>query len=202
MSYRVGLTGGIGSGKSTVASLFAELAVPIIDTDAISHQLTQASGAAMPAIINAFGTEYIEATGALDRAKMRQLVFSNADAKQTLEGILHPLIFAEAKRQAEASSAPYVLIVVPLLFETGSFREWVQRSLAVDCTEATQITRVSSRQGMNDKTVQAIIDRQLPRQQRLQLADDTLENEGTLEALRTRVSSFHQRYLDLAKRSN
>lgn len=202
MSYRVGLTGGIGSGKSTVATLFAELGVPIIDTDAISHQLTQAGGTALPAIRNAFGSGYIDATGALDRAKMRKQVFSDSAAKQTLEGILHPLILAEAKRRAEASSAPYVLIVVPLLFETPSFRAWVHRTLAVDCSETTQMTRVSQRPGMNQETVQAIIAQQLPRQQRLQLADDTLRNEGTLDELSTLVSGLHQRYLDLAKRSN
>jgi dephospho-CoA kinase len=202
MSYRVGLTGGIGSGKSTVATLFAELGVPVIDTDAISHQLTQAGGTAMPAIRNAFGNGYIEATGALDRSKMRQLVFSDSVAKQTLEGILHPLIFAEAKRRAKASSAPYVLIVVPLLFETPSFREWVDRTLTVDCSETTQIARVSPRQGLNVETVQTIIAQQLPRQQRLLLADDSLKNEGTPEELRTHVYSLNQRYLDLAKRSN
>jgi len=202
MSYRVGLTGGIGSGKSTVASLFAELGVPIIDTDAISHQLTKTGGAALQSIRNAFGKEYIDTTGALDRTKMRQRVFSDSAAKQSLEGILHPLIFAEAKRRAETSSAPYVLIVVPLLFETPSFREWMDRTLTVDCSEAAQIARASQRQGMNDKTVQAIIAQQLPRQQRLQLADDTLKNEGTLEELRTLVSGLNRHYLDLAKRSN
>ena len=202
MSYRVGLTGGIGCGKSTVATLFAELGVPVIDTDAISHQLTQAGGAPLQTIQNTFGDEFIDATGALDRTKMRQLVFSDSAAKQTLEKILHPLIFEQVKRQAESSPAPYVLIVVPLLFETSNFREWMHRTLAVDCAETTQLARVSPRHGMNDETVRAIIAQQLPRQQRLLMADDTVINEGTLGELRTQVSTLNQRYFNLAKRSN
>ena len=202
MSYRVGLTGGIGSGKSTVATLFAELGVPVVDTDAISHQLTQAGGAALQAIRNTFGNEYLDATGALDRAKMRNLVFTDSAAKKKLEDILHPLIFAEANRQAKTSSAPYSIIVVPLLFETPSFRDWVNRTLTVDCDEATQIARVARRQGMNDATVMAIIAQQLPRQQRLLQSDDILENEGTVNDLHAKITDLNQRYLDLAKISN
>lgn len=202
MSFCVGLTGGIGSGKSTVANLFLELGVTVIDTDAISHQLTQSGGKAIPAIGVAFGEEYITKTGALDRAKIRQLVFSNPAAKQKLENILHPLIFDQAKFQAEASSTPYILVVVPLLFETASFRNWVQRSLTVDCSEATQLARITQRQGMNEQTALAIIKQQMPRSQRLLLTDDTINNEGTLAGLGEQASRLNQTYLALAKRSN
>jgi dephospho-CoA kinase len=202
MSYCVGLTGGIGSGKSTVASLFAELGVPVIDTDTISHQLTQPGGAAIPALQAIFGKEYIDAAGALDRAKMRQLVFADQTAKHKLENILHPLIFAQAKSQAESSPAPYILLVVPLLFETASFREWMNRTVTVDCAEATQLTRVTQRNGMNEQAARAIMAQQLSRSQRLLLTDDTIQNEGDLAALREQVHQLNRHYLDLAKRSN
>jgi dephospho-CoA kinase len=202
MSYRVGLTGGIGSGKSTVASLFAELGVPVIDTDALSHHLTRPGGAAIAAIQTVFGEQYIDAAGALDRVKMRQLVFSDQDAKHKLENILHPLIFAQAKSEAESSSAPYILFVVPLLFETASFREWMHRTLTVDCGEATQLARVTLRNGLSEHTARAIMAQQLSRSQRLRLTDDTILNEGDLAALRVQVHQLNQHYLDLAKRSN
>ena len=202
MSYRVGLTGGIGSGKSTVAALFAELGVPVIDTDTISHQLTQPAGAAIPSIRNVFGEEYIDATGALDRAKMRQHVFSDQTAKQKLENILHPLIFAQAKSQAESGTAPYVLFVIPLLFETADFQKWLHRTVTVDCSEATQVARVASRIGMSERLVRAIMAQQLSRSQRLLLTDDIIKNEGDLAELRKQVSKLNQRYLKLAIRSN
>lgn len=202
MSYRVGLTGGIGSGKSTVAALFAELGVPVIDTDAISHQLTQSGGAAIPAVRAAFGEEYIDATGALDRTKMRQLVFSDDAAKQRLEKILHPLIFAQARTLAESSAAPYVLLVIPLLFETTDYRNWLHRAVTVDCAEKTQLTRATKRNGVNEQTVRAIMARQLTRAQRLQQADDAIENDGTLAELRLQVALLHPRYLKMAERSN
>jgi dephospho-CoA kinase len=202
MSYRVGLTGGIGSGKSTVATLFADLGVPVIDTDAISHQLTQSGGAAIPSIRTEFGDDFIDATGALDREKMRQLVFSDSAAKQRLEKILHPLIFLQARFLAEVSADPYVLLVIPLLFETSEYRNWLQHTVTVDCAEETQIVRATRRNGLNEQTVRAIMERQLSRPQRLQLADDAISNDGTLTELRVQIAQLHQRYLDLAKRSN
>ena len=202
MTYFVGLTGGIGSGKSTVASIFAELGVPVIDTDAISHQLTQSGGAAIPAIKAAFGESYIDATGALDRAKMRQLVFSDANAKQRLEKILHPLILSETRTQAESCSSPYVLLVIPLLFETTGYQGWLSHTLTVDCSEQAQITRATSRSGLTEQAVSAIMAQQLSRARRLELADDTIGNNGTLTELRRQVSQLHQRYMNLAKRSN
>ena len=202
MNYRVGLTGGIGSGKSTVATLFAELGVPVIDTDAISHQLTQPGGAAISSIRAAFGDDFIDATGALDREKMRQLVFSDSAAKQRLEKILHPLIFVQARFLAESSTAPYVLLVIPLLFETTDYQDGLQHTVTVDCAEETQVARATSRNGLSEQAVRAIMAQQLSRTQRLQLADDAISNDGTLAELRPQIAQLHQRYLDLAKRSN
>lgn len=202
MSYRVGLTGGIGSGKSTVAALFAALGVPVIDTDAISHQLTRPNGAAIPAIRSVFGNEYIDHSGALDRAKMRQLVFSDATAKISLEKILHPLIFAEAQTQAESCSAPYVLIVVPLLFETVHFKDLMDRTLTVDCNDETQIARISKRKGMNESAARTIMSQQLSRTERLAQSDDIISNEGDISMLNGQVDKLNQRYLELAQRSN
>jgi len=202
MSYRVGLTGGIGSGKSTVATLFAELGVPVVDTDAISHQLTQPRGAAIPAIRAAFGDDFIDATGALDREKMRQLVFSDFAAKQRLEKILHPLIFTQARFLAESSAAPYVMLVIPLLFETQEYRHWLHHTVTVDCAEETQLARATRRNGLSEQTVLAIMAQQLSRTQRLQFADDAINNDGTLTELRLQIAQLHQRYLELATRSN
>jgi len=201
MTYRVGLTGGIGSGKSTVAALFAELGVPVIDTDVISHQLTQSGGAAIAAIRKALGDEYITDNGALDREKVRQRIFSDPESKQILEDILHPLILKLARNQVEASTAPYVLIVVPLLFETQNFSNWMQRTLTVDCAETTQLARVTKRQNISEQNVRAIMAQQLPRSARLQLTDDTIENDGNLSALKSQVSRLNQLYLKLAKNS-
>lgn len=202
MTYFVGLTGGIGSGKSTVASIFAEFGVPVIDTDAISHQLTQTGGTAIPAIRATLGEDYIDATGALDRAKMRQLVFSDASAKQRLEKILHPLILSETRSQAESGSAPYALLVIPLLFETIDYQGWLNHTLTVDCSEETQMSRATSRSGLAEQAVRAIMTQQLTRAQRLELADDAISNDGTLTELRRQISPLHQRYMNLAKRSN
>ncbi|MFA6903401.1 MAG: dephospho-CoA kinase [Gallionellaceae bacterium] len=202
MTYIVGLTGGIGSGKSTVATLFAELGVPVIDTDAISHQLTKTGGTAIAAIRNAFGDNYIDASGALDRAKMRQLVFTDANARLLLEKILHPLILAQARTQAEAISAPYAILVIPLLFETDDYQGWLNRTLTVDCAEETQIARVLSRSGLSEQTVRAIMARQLSREQRLKLADDAIRNDDSLIELRREVFELNRRYLSLAKISN
>jgi len=202
MSFRVGLTGGIGSGKSTVAALFAELGVPVIDTDLISHQLTQPGGAAIPAIRSAFGEDYINATGALDRTKMRQLVFSDSAAKQRLEKILHPLILAQAKSLAESRPGPYVLLVVPLLFETPDFQNWLDHTVVVDCPVETQIARATARSDLSEQTVRAIIARQFTRTQRLELANDVIVNDGTLSELYPQIAHLHQSYLKLAEISN
>jgi len=202
MSYKVGLTGGIGSGKSTVATLFGELGVPVIDTDVISHQLTLPDGAAILEIRAKFGTEYIDASGALDRAKMRQLVFSDNAARHQLEKILHPRILSQAKMLAEASPAPYVLLVVPLLFETSAYQDWLNRTVVVDCPEEVQIARAIQREGLNEEIVRAIMAKQLSRAQRLQLANDVIDNAGSLSQLRQQISRLNQNFLWLAERSN
>lgn len=202
MSFFVGLTGGIGSGKSTVANLFAELNIPIIDTDQISHQLTQTNGAAIPAIKAEFGESFIDTDNSLDRAKMRQLVFSDATARLKLENILHPLILKQARSLAVSIQAPYVLVVVPLLFETANYLEWLHHTVTVDCAETTQISRASKRTGMNESAVRAIMSQQMPRSERQKLAADTILNEGTLDDLRMQIAQLNNRYLELAKRSN
>jgi len=202
MSYKVGLTGGIGSGKSTVAALFAALDVPVIDTDVISHQLTNADGTAIPAIRAEFGADYLNTTGALDRAKMRNLVFSDPAAKLRLEAILHPIIRAQAREMADSSPAPYVLLVVPLLFETKHYLAWIDRTLTVDCSEAAQIARATLRSGISEQTVRNILAQQFTRSQRLAQADDAILNEGTLQELEPQVTRLHQHYLALAQTSN
>ena len=204
MSYCIGLTGGIGSGKSTVAALFQECGAAIIDTDAISHQLTQPGGAAIEAIRAAFGDDYIDAAGALNRPKMRQLVFSDAGAKQRLEAILHPLIRAQVQARVEGSglTVPYLLLVVPLLFETGGYRELIQRTLVVDCAEETQVERAMHRSGLGEQEVRAIMARQIARTERLKRADDVIRNDADMEGLRQKVGDLHQRYLALSTGSD
>jgi dephospho-CoA kinase len=197
MTYSIGLTGGIGSGKSTVADLFREQGISVIDSDTISHQLTQAGGAATGLIGATFGEDYIAAGGALDRAKMRQLVFSDTAAKKRLENILHPLIRAQMQALAQAAtSSPYVLLVVPLLFEAQYYRELVQRALVVDCPEETQILRAMQRSALSETEVRAIMAQQISRTERLRLADDVIRNDGSLNELRQQVLKLHRVYLD------
>jgi dephospho-CoA kinase len=199
--YCVGLTGGIGSGKSSAADEFAALGAALVDSDAIAHELTRARGTAIAALRAEFGAEYITAEGALDRARMRTLVFGDAAAKRRLEGLLHPLIRQQTVARVAAARAPYVLLVVPLLLETGAYRELVQRVLVVDCSEATQIARTMARSGLTESEVRAIMNAQLPRAQRVALADDVITNEGDRAALRDQVRALHERYLALAAAS-
>jgi dephospho-CoA kinase len=191
----VGLTGGIGCGKSTVAGLFAVHGAGIIDTDEIAHHLTQSGGEAIAAIRAAFGKDYITDEGALNRAKMRGLIFSDAAAKQRLELILHPLILEQAKAQLrQLQSRPYLIAVVPLLAESPAFRQLVQRILVVDCAEDKQIERVTGRSRMTATEVRAIIAQQTPRAERLRLADDVIHNDDGLTNLAGQVAALHERY--------
>lgn len=198
--FAVGLTGGIGSGKTTVADLFAKHGVSIVDTDVIAHRITAPGGAAMPLIEQAFGAQYVASDGALDRAKMRALVFSDDAAKAKLEAITHPLIRAETEREREAATGPYVVIVVPLLVESGTWRSRVDRVLVVDCGLETQIARVMRRNAFSREQVLAIIARQATREARLAAADDVVVNDDTpFEQLSEEVRRLHRRYLTLAR---
>ena len=200
-SYIVGLTGGIGSGKSVVASLFAGLGAEVVDADAIAHELTTPGGAAIASIRSTFGEGVTTPDGALDRAAMRRLAFSDPAARARLEGILHPMIREESARRCLASTAPYVVLVVPLLIESGTYRARCDRVLVVDCAESTQVERVGSRSRLSEAEVRAIIAAQAPRDQRLKSADDVIDNEGDLAALRPQVERFHQLYMSLARAS-
>ena len=201
MTYVVGLTGGIGSGKSTVADLFAAQGVAVVDADAIARELTAPGGAALPALQAEFaelGAAVIGPDGALDRASMRALAFANPAHKARLEAILHPLIRAECDaRCAAAGDAPYVLLVVPLLIESGAYRDRVRRVLVVDCDEATQVARVVARSGLSPDEVRRIIATQLARAERLAAADDVIVNMAGVAALEPQVLAMHERYLRL-----
>ncbi len=198
---RVGLTGGIGCGKSTVAAGFAALEVPLIDTDAIAHQLTGVDGSAMPAIHAAFDDAVVQTDGALDRLEMRRRVFSNPAARTKLETILHPLILQHVQRQLQSMPAvPYVLIVVPLLLETPGYRSIVDRVLVVDCLETQQIARASTRDGLSNADIQAVMAAQLDRDARLAGADDIVHNTGDPTYLQQQILPLHHKYLELSSK--
>ncbi|WP_306395879.1 dephospho-CoA kinase [Telluria beijingensis] len=198
LAFSVGLTGGIGCGKSTVAELFAALGASIVDTDAIAHALTAPHGAAMPAIVAEFGPDFATPEGALDRARMRSLVFSDAGARGRLEAILHPRIRDATAAAAAIATGPYVIFAVPLLIESGSWRERVSRVLAVDCSEDTQVARVMQRSALGPDEVRAIMATQVTRAQRLAAADDVIDNDDGLDALLPQVTRLHKRYLELS----
>ncbi len=196
----IGLTGGIGSGKSFVADLFAAQGARIVDTDVIAHQLTAPGGRAMPAIRESFGAEYLNGDGSLNRAAMRARVFSDADAKRRLESILHPLIGAETTAAAQRAEGEYVIFVVPLLVESGRWVERVDRVLVVDCPEALQIERVMQRSQLPAAQVEAIMASQASRQERLAVADDVIVNDGERAAVEEAVARLHAQYLLLARK--
>ena len=177
-ALRIGLTGGIGSGKSTVAALLTTCGATTVDTDAIARQISLPGGAAMTGIRQTFGAEFIDAAGGLDRERMRTLAFSDDTARRRLEAILHPLIGVETERQAAASSAPVIVFDVPLLVESGRWRARVHKVLVVDCREATQVARVVARSGWAADAVRAVIDRQASRAQRRACADAVIFNEA------------------------
>ena len=196
--FVVAVTGGIASGKTTVAKLFETLGAGLVDTDEIAHALTRAGQPAVAQIGRQFGEEYLDAEGALDRARMRALVFSDADARRKLEAILHPLIRARAAARVDSSPAPYVLLVVPLLVETGGYRGLVQRVLVVDCDEELQVTRAMRRGGLSEQQARAILASQATREQRLGAADDVITNNAGLAELADQVRQLHTRYLAMA----
>ena len=198
MSYIVGLTGGIGSGKSAAAQAFEELGITAIDTDAIAHALTAAGGAAIAPIGTAFGADYLTPEGALDRARMRALVFADAEKKRLLEAILHPMIRARTGELAQAARSAYVILMVPLLIESNDYRQRCQRILVVDCPEELQVARVMTRSGLAAEQVRAIMASQVTREARLAAADDVIDNSRNLAHLRRQVKALHARYLQLA----
>ncbi|MES3024407.1 MAG: dephospho-CoA kinase [Pseudomonadota bacterium] len=191
----IGLTGGIGCGKSTVADMFAARGATLVDTDLIAHELTGPHGAAMAALVAEFGPGCAGADGALDRAAMRARVFGDERARARLEAILHPRIRAAAEAAALAATGPYTIFVVPLLVESGSWRERVARVLVVDCRESTQLARVMARNGLQEAQVRAIMAAQVPRQTRLAAADDVIDNDDGVAALAPQVERLHQFYL-------
>jgi len=198
MALRIGLTGGIGSGKSTVAALLAAHGASVIDTDAISRRLTAPGGAALPAVATAFGGEFIDASGALDRPRMRALAFADPQARLRLEAILHPLIGAETQRQAQAAAACVTVFDVPLLVESGHWRERVDKVLVVDCRETTQIERVVARSGWTRAAVQAVVAQQASRAQRRACADAVIYNDGIDGAeLAVQVQALWKHWCDL-----
>ena len=202
MVYVVGLTGGIGSGKSAAAAEFARLGAAVIDTDAIAHELTGPGGAAIDAIKREFGADFIDSAGALDRGRMREAVFTDPARRKRLEAILHPMIRTESQRRIAVvgakKSAPYVVHVVPLLVESPDYRARVSRVLVVDSPESLQVSRVRQRSGQSEEEVQRILASQIQRETRRAAADDLIDNSGTIDALQHEVRRLHEKYLRLA----
>ncbi|WP_426321561.1 dephospho-CoA kinase [Pseudoduganella sp. R-43] len=196
--FVVGLTGGIGSGKSLVANMFADRGASIVDTDQIAHTLTGPNGAAMPDILAEFGSHMADSRGAMDRAKMRELVFREPPAKRRLEAILHPMIRDATLAAAADASGDYVILAIPLLVESGAWKQRVDRVLVIDCPEEVQVARVMARNGLAEDQVRAIMATQVPRAVRLAAADDVIDNGGRIEALTPQVDrlhGFYQQYL-------
>jgi dephospho-CoA kinase len=199
-ALKIGLTGGIGCGKSTVADRFAALGAAVIDTDHIAHHLTMPYGAAMPDLLAEFGPACATADGALDRNWMRALVFSDATARARLEAVLHPRIRIATEAAAAAAEGSYLLFVVPLLLESGNWRERVDRVLVVDCPEELQIARVMARNGLPEQQVKAIMAAQTTRQARRAAADDIVVNEGEKDALAPQIDRLHNFYISLSEK--
>jgi dephospho-CoA kinase len=196
--FVVGLTGGIGSGKSAAADCFAARGVAVVDTDAIAHELTAVGGAAMPALLSEFGPEVAAPDGTLDRGRMRRLVFADPAARGRLEAILHPLIRELSAARYRDAVSPYVILAVPLLVETGAYRDRCQRIVVVDCPESLQISRVMARNGLSEAEIRAIMAAQASREDRLAVADDVLDNGGDLHHLEIQVADLHRKYLRLS----
>lgn len=195
--FIVGMTGGIGCGKSEAARLFAELGVPIVDVDIISHQLTAAGQPLLKNITQHFGIEVLNQNGNLNRAILREKIFASDEARKALEAILHPAILAQTiKALKENASAPYQILAIPLLFESEHYVKIINRSLVIDCDPEMQIARASQRDGLSREAIQKIIDVQMPRAKRNALADDIILNNGSIAELREKVRQLHERYIN------
>jgi dephospho-CoA kinase len=199
--FSIGLTGGIGSGKTQVADLLASFGASVIDTDAIAHALTASNGLAIEPIRAAFGDQALTPTGALDREYMRNLVFDEPLQRKRLEAILHPIIATQAQQQAMLASGSYTVFVVPLLVESGRWRDRVDRVCVVDCDPETQIARVQARSGMARERIERIMQAQVTRAERLAVADDVIDNGAhiSLADLSLRVLGLHQQWCNLAQ---
>ena len=194
----IGLTGGIGCGKTTITNLFSALNIPISDADLIAHQLVEPGQPALAEIVQLFGSEVISKEGRLDRAMLKKLIFKEPKAKEQLENILHPLIFAKMNRWATQQESPYVIFSIPLLIETHQ-QKLVDRILVIDLSEAQQVSRVIERDQLSKEAVLRIISAQTPRLKRREVADDLILNSHSIEQLKHQVSFLHQFYLKLAK---
>ncbi len=194
----IGLTGGIGCGKSSVARIFSALGATVIDTDEIAHRLAEKGTPTLAAIIERFGSSYQLPDGNLDRASLRKLVFSDQTAKEQLETLLHPLIKQQVIAEMGAARGPYIILVIPLFFETGAYRDLVDRVLVVDCDEDQQIARTMSRSQLSIEEVRSIMAHQTPRAERIQQADDILSNRSSHVDIEKQAQELHQHYLTLA----
>jgi len=198
MTLIVGLTGGIGSGKSTVGQYFVDLGIDVIDTDVIARMLTEPGGLAINSIKNSFGQAMIATDGSLNREKMRNLIFSDNNYKLALENILHPLILTETLQQIRKALSPYIIIAIPLLFETNDYDKIIQRTLVIDCEEKQQILRTMERSKLSEDQVKAIIATQISRTHRLQKADDIIVNNLDIAYLKAQVAQLHRKYISLS----
>ncbi|MEO1888831.1 MAG: dephospho-CoA kinase [Cycloclasticus sp.] len=197
----IGLTGGIGCGKTTVSQLFKEKNVPVVDADEISHAIVQTGQPALVKLANAFGQQILLTNGALNREYLRELVFAKPNKKALLESILHPIIYRTMDQQLNAFDSPYGMLSIPLLFET-KHQENIDRVLVIDCSEETQITRVKARDQLSDSMIGSIMDSQCSREFRLSHADDILNNDGTLEKLKSDIDKLHSLYLKISTGKN
>jgi dephospho-CoA kinase len=198
---RIGLTGGIASGKSTVTQRFAELGIPVIDADVAARNVVEPGKSGLEQVVRRFGPDVLDANGNLDRPALRALIFNDPASRQALDAILHPLIRADMERQAATAKGPYLVMAIPLLIEGGQARERVHRVLVVDADEETQMQRVQARDGSSETQARAILASQASRTQRLAAADDVLLNIGTVADLRQAVDLLHEKYLHLAQTS-
>lgn len=193
----IGLTGGIGSGKTSVTALFEALGVPVIDSDVLAREVVEPGSPGLRAVVSRFGAIVLNEQGGLERSKLREIVFADDAKRKELEALLHPRIRASTHERIDASVGPYCIVCIPLLFETGQ-ADTVDRVLVVDVPRATQLERTLERDGSPRETIEGILAAQLDRQQRLARADDVIDNSGDLDGLRPQVNALHQRYVDLA----
>jgi len=195
--YVVGMTGGIGSGKSEAARLFAELGVPIVDVDAISHELTSSGQITLKKITQTFGQDILNVDGSLNRKALRKKVFADSEARKNLEAILHPVIYDNVIKMLQNNAkSPYQILAIPLLFESDRYLKIINLSLVIDSPPEIQIARASKRDALSEADIQKIIDVQMPRAQRNSLADDIISNEGTIDELREKIKQIHDKYIN------